>query len=123
MQTSHDVQNFQVKIQDVYNKLPALIAKFKSYECHLNTMITIALRVLVKHNDIEITDSQGGSFIGQQYFKQPQSKYTIRHSSAQCREILHNFFTTTFGQMEGRIALSTISAFISQIETGQRLPD
>lgn len=65
MQASHDVQNFQVKIQDVYSKMPALIEKFKSYECHLKAMITIALRVFVKHNDVdEAVDSQGGSFIG-----------------------------------------------------------
>ena len=73
-------------------------------------MITMALKVMVAHNE-----SEGVLGLG-------NAKYTVRYRSAQCREILHNFFTTIFGQMEGRVALGVVSAFVSQLETGQGLP-
>lgn len=99
-----------------------LVSKFKAYDCHVTTMITIALRVLVRYNDGEQVDPKGGSFTGHSFFNAP-GKYTVRHASAQCREILHNFFTTVYGQMYGRIGLATVESFISQIETGQKMPE
>lgn len=105
-----------MKIQDVYDKIGALITKFRAYECHVTAMITLALRVFVRHNEEEPVDPKAGSFVSPSFFK--ATKYTVRHSAAQCREILCNFFTTVYGQMSGRIGLATVEAFIAQIQTG-----